>query len=164
MTYGHLTLSGSGIKTMPGTAFTVAGNFVMSGTLDVWFLVLSLPLMCYGLFFILTVEMPDVEADAVTGKRNFLVRHGTKGGAWLSLAACALGTLLFLIIYSTDVLGQEIDFGAIALFSLVPLAVAAVALLRPASDREGLVGQVKLNFASMMGFLLLADILLSFSV
>lgn len=31
-TYGHLTLSGSGTKTMPGTALSVAGNFNMSGT------------------------------------------------------------------------------------------------------------------------------------
>ena len=31
-TYYNLTLGGSGTKTMPGTAFTVAGNFVMSGT------------------------------------------------------------------------------------------------------------------------------------
>ena len=31
-TYYHLTLSGSGIKTMPATAMTVAGNFTMSGT------------------------------------------------------------------------------------------------------------------------------------
>src|SRR6185503_19647846 len=31
-TYGHLTLSGSGTKTMPGTTTTVAGNFTMSGT------------------------------------------------------------------------------------------------------------------------------------
>src|SRR5262249_44335727 len=30
--YGHLTLSGSGTKTMPGTTLTLAGNFTMSGT------------------------------------------------------------------------------------------------------------------------------------
>ena len=30
--YGHLTLSGSGTKTMPASAMTVAGNFSMSGT------------------------------------------------------------------------------------------------------------------------------------
>jgi hypothetical protein len=30
--YGHLTLSGSGTKTMPGTAMTIAGNFTMAGT------------------------------------------------------------------------------------------------------------------------------------
>jgi hypothetical protein len=30
--YGHLTLSGSGTKTMPGSTMTVAGNFTMSGT------------------------------------------------------------------------------------------------------------------------------------
>ena len=30
--YGHLTLSGSGTKTMPGSALTIAGNFTMAGT------------------------------------------------------------------------------------------------------------------------------------
>ena len=30
--YGHLTLSGSGTKTMPGSAMTIAGNFTMAGT------------------------------------------------------------------------------------------------------------------------------------
>jgi hypothetical protein len=30
--YGHLTLSGSGIKTMPATPVAIAGNFTMSGT------------------------------------------------------------------------------------------------------------------------------------
>jgi hypothetical protein len=30
--YGHLTLSGSGTKTMPGSSMTIAGNFSMSGT------------------------------------------------------------------------------------------------------------------------------------
>jgi hypothetical protein len=30
--YGHLNLSGSGIKTMPGTPVAIAGNFTMSGT------------------------------------------------------------------------------------------------------------------------------------
>lgn len=32
LTYGHLTLSGSGVKTLPGAAMTVWGNFTMSGT------------------------------------------------------------------------------------------------------------------------------------
>jgi hypothetical protein len=30
--YGHLTLSGSGTKTMPGSSMTLSGNFTMSGT------------------------------------------------------------------------------------------------------------------------------------
>ncbi len=33
--YGHLTLSGSGTKTMPGSAMTVGGNFSLSGTVSV---------------------------------------------------------------------------------------------------------------------------------
>jgi 1,4-dihydroxy-2-naphthoate octaprenyltransferase len=144
---------------MPGM-----GYFVISGALDAWFLALTLPLVCYGLFFILTVEMPDVEVDAVAGKRNMLVRFGRRGGAWISVVACALGTLGFLLIYQSGALGREVDFGLIALFSLVPLAVATVALLRFDESRGGVVRQVKLNFGSMMGFLILTNTMLALQV
>jgi len=140
---------------MPGM-----GYFVMSGTLDLWFLALSLPLICYGLYFILTVEMPDVEGDALSGKRGFLVRFGRRRGAWLSFLACALGTSWFIFFYVTGALGQDVDFGLIALFSLLPLAISLIALIRLTDARDGVVAQVKINFASMMSFLFLTNLML----
>jgi 1,4-dihydroxy-2-naphthoate polyprenyltransferase len=152
---GELTTMMAAGLVMPGM-----GYFVISGTIDGWFLLLSLPLMCYGLFFILTVEMPDMEVDALSGKRGFLVRFGRRRAAFASMAACAIGTVLFLAIYMTGILGDQVDFGVITLFSFVPLAVAIIAFLTITDHKEMVVRQVKLNFASMMSFLLLVDLAL----
>jgi 1,4-dihydroxy-2-naphthoate octaprenyltransferase len=152
---GELTTMIAAGLVMPGM-----GYFVISGTIDAWFLLLSLPLMCYGLYFILTVEMPDMEVDALSGKRGFLVRFGRRRAAMVSLAACALGTVLFMAIFMTGILGNQVDFGIIAILSLVPLAVAVFALLTSTDQKEMVVRQVKINFASMMSFLVLVDLAL----
>jgi hypothetical protein len=55
--YGHLTLSGSGIKTMPGSAMTIAGNFSTAGTVSA------------------------TAAQALTVNGNFTVGSGTTFGA-----------------------------------------------------------------------------------
>lgn len=152
---GELTTMVAAGLVMPGM-----GYFVISGTIDAWFFVLSLPLMCYGLFFILTVEMPDMEVDSLSGKRGFLVRFGRRKAALTSLAACSVGSLLLLSIYVTGALGDQVDFGLIALISLVPLGVAIFAAAMASDDKERVVRQVKLNFASMMAFLFLVDLVL----
>jgi len=152
---GELTTMMAAGLVMPGM-----GYFVISGTIDAWFLLLSLPLMCYGLYFILTVEMPDMEVDALSGKRGFLVRFGRRRAALASMAACSIGTVLFLAIYMTGILGDQVDFGVVTILSLVPLAVAFIALLTITDQKEKVVRQVKLNFASMMSFLVLVDLAL----
>jgi hypothetical protein len=43
---------------------------------------------------------------------------------------------------------------------MVPLAVAAIALLTSTDQKEMVVRQVKVNFASMMSFLVLVDLVL----
>jgi 1,4-dihydroxy-2-naphthoate octaprenyltransferase len=133
---------------MPGM-----GYLVMSGTIDLWFVVLSIPLMCYSLLFILTVEMPDVEFDRLTGKVNLMVRRGIARGARVALLATVLATLsLFLIAY-TNVLGEVIDFWYLAAFSLLPLAIAAYGAGRDLRVRGTVLSQVKLNFVGMMSVL-----------
>lgn len=55
--YGHLTLSGSGTKTMPASSMTLAGNFTMSGTASA------------------------TAAQAITVNGNFTLGNGTTFGA-----------------------------------------------------------------------------------
>jgi heme/copper-type cytochrome/quinol oxidase subunit 4 len=76
------------------------------------------------------------------------------------MAACSIGTVLFLAIYMTGILGDQVDFGVVTILSLVPLAVAVIALFTITDQKEKVVRQVKLNFASMMSFLLLVDLVL----
>lgn len=153
-----ITAVASGLV-MPGM-----GYFVSFGSIDLWFAVLTLPLACYGLFFILTVEMPDVEADIVAGKRNLLTRHGRRGGALASFFSTASGSLLLAAIISSGVLGNEALFVAIAILSVIPLAGAASGLFSRLSTPGEVLRQVKINFASLLFFVLLVDIFLLYTL
>lgn len=51
-----------------GFVMPATGYFAMSGTIDAWFALLSVPFILYGLLFIISVEMPDVDADRMAGK------------------------------------------------------------------------------------------------
>ena len=134
---------------MPGM-----GYFVMSGTMDLWFVVLSLPLVCYGLYFIVTVEMPDVESDRAAGRSNLLVDHGLRAGTQVALLATGLATLALFAIAFSGVLGTTVDFWYLAGLSLIPLAIAAYGAVRPLQQRGQVLSQVKLSFVGIMGFLL----------
>lgn len=140
---------------MPGM-----GYFVAMGTIDIWFVLISIPLICYGFYFIFTVEMPDVESDRRAGKVNLLVLRGREAGLMGALVVTASGSGLLLLLALIDPFGGGIGLWILTFASLIPLAVAtAGALGRPASERRFL-GQVRINFASMMIFLLLADLIL----
>lgn len=134
---------------MPGM-----GYYVMSGRIDLWFVVLSLPLICYGLYFIVTVEMPDIDSDRASGRVNLLVNFGLRNGTRVALLALGLATISLSIIAFTNVLGRTMEFWYLALFSLIPLAIAGYGATRNLQQRKQIISQVKLNFVAMMSFLL----------
>ncbi|MEM0449859.1 MAG: prenyltransferase [Methanomassiliicoccales archaeon] len=140
---------------MPGM-----GYFVVSGNLDIWFIVISIPLVCYGLFFILTVELPDLETDTISGKRGFLVRFGRKAGAWLSMLACFFGFLIFLYFSISGILGCCVDFKSLTVVSIIPLIAATYHLANYSETQQLIMRQVLFNFGTMIIFLILANIIL----
>jgi 1,4-dihydroxy-2-naphthoate octaprenyltransferase len=134
---------------MPGM-----GYFVMSGTIDLWFVIFSLPVICYGLYFIITVEMPDIESDRSASKSNLLVDRGLRTGTMVALLATALATIFLFTIAYTGVLGTTVDFWYLAWFSFLPLAIAGYGAIRDLRQRSQVLSQVKLNFVGIMSFLL----------
>lgn len=144
---------------MPGM-----GYFVAVGVIDAWFLMLSAPLICYGLFFILTVEMLDVESDRIAGKLNTLVRLGRPAGFRISAAATVIGTALFVTLALSDALGDSVLTTGLAILSTVPLLGALSGLRVDAEDRERLITQVKVNFWTLMLFLALGNLVVFASV
>jgi 1,4-dihydroxy-2-naphthoate polyprenyltransferase len=134
---------------MPGM-----GYFVISGTIDMWFVIFSFPIICYGLYFILTVEMPDIESDRSAGKVNLLVDRGLGTGTKVALLGTAAATAFLFTIAYTGVLGTTIDFWYLAWFSLLPLAISGYGTIRDLRQRRQVLSQVKLNFVGIMSFLL----------
>ena len=139
---------------MPGM-----GYFVASGTIGPLFQAFILPLGCYGLFFIITVELPDFESDTLSHKSNFLVKWGLNAGRNICVAATIMGTI-FMITLLFSGTTEILDIGSFVLFSLIPLIASFMGLLINIHDRKVLVRQVMINMASMILFLVLINVTL----
>jgi 1,4-dihydroxy-2-naphthoate octaprenyltransferase len=141
---------------MPGM-----GYFVASGTLGSLFYWFILPLSCYGLFFIITVELPDVESDAFGQKKNIVVYWGRKIGKIVCFFSTIIGTT-FLIILDFGITNSIVDVTPFLIFSLIPLIAAITGVILNTKSRYSLVRQVMFNIASMILFLFLIDVSLIF--
>lgn len=139
---------------MPGI-----GYIVLSGTIDAWFLLITIPLLCYGLFFILSVELPDVENDRKAGKVNIMVKRGRDFGLLLGAIITILGTIALTSMAALGAL-EELNLWAFTLFSLIPLGAALVGLGARGGGQRRAVIQTKMNFGSLIIFLLCIDLLL----
>lgn len=133
------------------------GYFVSSGSLDYLFYVFVFPLICYGLFFILTVELPDVECDKTAQKRNVPVKYGTKTGKRICVLANILGTTSLLTILFTGAISKMFDPTLIAVFSFLPLIASIMGVNANPEDRDAINQQVTVNIGALILFLLLTD-------
>ncbi|MBN1110082.1 MAG: prenyltransferase [Methanomassiliicoccales archaeon] len=136
---------------MPGMGYMCAQGF-----LDLGFLLLTPVFLAYGAFFILSVEMPDVEGDRAGGKRNLLVRYGPDKGPLVSLLSVLTGSGLLAALTLWDPSGAP-GYAWLLLFSVLPLSAGLIGTLVDPLDREKVIGQVQLNFASLIIFLLLIN-------
>jgi 1,4-dihydroxy-2-naphthoate octaprenyltransferase len=125
----------------------------MDGAIDARIVALSFPLMCYALFFILTVELPDVEVDRLGGKRNLMTSNGRNVGIFLSIIATLTATVFFIILAMLGTL-QPLEMWLFVLLSIIPLISTLYGLTMRSEEHRRIIRQVKLNFAVL--FLILA--------
>lgn len=137
---------------MPGMGYFVAAN-----TIGPLFQLFILPLSFYGLFFIVTVELPDVESDKISHKTNLLVKWGRTAGKVVAVLATFTGTVLMVVLLFVGIANKQIDVMPFAVFSFLPLIASVSGLVFQASTRTVLVRQVMVNMASMILYLFLID-------
>jgi len=133
------------------------GYLVAFGTIGSLFQVFILPLSCYGLFFIVTVELPDVESDVIGSKKNMLVKWGKTVGKRVSVAATFTGTVSMITLLFSGTIKEIIDVRPFVIFSVLPLIASVSGILLNTNNRRLLVRQVMINMASMILFLFLID-------
>jgi 1,4-dihydroxy-2-naphthoate polyprenyltransferase len=137
---------------MPGI-----GYFVAYGSIDLFFAFFIFPLSCYGLLFILTVEMPDVENDRNGNKINAIVKWGIKRGMGISFVSALAGTLSLLVLYFWGFFAGRLDLGLFILFSFIPLVGVSRGLFADLTSRDHLTRQVMINTSTIILFLFLLD-------
>ena len=131
---------------MPG-----AGYFVAAGTLDLSFFAFALPLCLYGLVFIVSVEIPDMEGDIAGGKRTLVVRRG-RLFAFHLIALAAVGATAALAFFALTGIFYPVDFRPVALISCIPLAIALLGFLRRTAERAGALRYATANILGYFSF------------
>ncbi len=142
---------------MPGMGYLVA-----SGTTSPLFQAFILPLSFYGLFFIITVESPDVESDALGRKKNLLVELGRTAGKAISVAATLAGTISIAALFFWGTTTEIIDLRPFMMVSFLPLMASIRGLLINTKNRRNLVRQTMINMTSMILALFFIDASLLF--
>lgn len=116
--------------------FLGAGYFSLMGTLDLPFLVFSIPVVFLQLIFINSFEIPDMEGDKLGGKITWIVSWGRKFGFRLILLSGALATISFSLIPFTNLFPSNIDFRVLTAISLIILALGIIEVVKNPLDKE----------------------------
>jgi 1,4-dihydroxy-2-naphthoate octaprenyltransferase len=133
------------------------GYLVTRGTLDKDALVFLIPLMLYGLAFILTVELPDMEVDRLGNKRTWVARKG-RGFGFTTVGVLMLCATLFFFFFPALFPGKyPLDFYVLGLMSLLPLRAGMVGMLKRPAEKEATLKLVLTNMLMLAAFCLAAD-------
>lgn len=125
------------------------GYFTLMGTLNLPFFIFSIPMAFLMLFFIDSVEMPDMEGDKLGNKITLIVAKGREFGFKLIAVAAILISVSFVLIPFTNQFPPIIDFRILTAISLIPLSLGIIELIKRPSDRESASKFSNLNIASL---------------
>lgn len=127
------------------------GYLVTAGTFDPFFAVFSVPIFCYGWYFILNVEIPDEGADRRAGKMTLIAKRGRTFGLQVIFISALAATLWYMGLSSFS---EGILF--IAVLSLIPLASAVRGYMK-SGETDGRFPLVQENIMALVIFCFLVD-------
>ena len=137
--------------------FLGTGYFALKGTLDLPFLIFSIPVIFLQIIFINSFELPTLEGDKLGNKITWIVSKGRKFGFKLNAICGVLATVSFIIIPYTKLFPSNIDFRVMVLISLISLILGFYALFKGRYDIESTTKFVKVNVAALFLMSLLID-------
>jgi 1,4-dihydroxy-2-naphthoate octaprenyltransferase len=140
------------ITTMFGIGIFMAGfgYFSMMGTIDLAFVLFSIPLLLLGFAFSFYVEIPDRDADRQGQKITMVVRRDERFGFIIGSFLIAFAALCYGLFGAFCLFSVPANFFYIALFSLIPVVVAVWSLRTYLTDPSRMMPMV---FRSAVGVL-----------
>jgi 1,4-dihydroxy-2-naphthoate octaprenyltransferase len=144
-------------NTINGFVMPATGYFVVMGTIDLPFVIFSIPFLFLQFLFTIGVEIPDLEGDKLGGKITWIVSKGREFGFRIIGISGILATVSFLIILFGKLFPPNIDFRVIALISLISLSLGLVGLIKKPVDKVPATKLATLNVASIFAVIILID-------
>jgi len=140
------------------------GYLVTSGQMNQDGLLFIVPLLLYGLAFILAVEIPDMEADRLGNKRTWVARKGRSFGFIVIAASFLLATLFFLCFPWLTSRIYPLDFRILGILSLMPLTAGCIGLLRRPIEKRTATRVVNGIMITIAVFCILVDGYMSYLI
>ena len=131
------------------------GYLIFKETLDFMFLVFLIPLMCYVLDFIISVEIPDKEGDRLGNKETMIVIKGRRFGFVLIAFSCLVSTLYLGGLTLLNLISFPLVW--ITLFSLIPLICGVWGFIHRIEEKKEATKIISYNLVSLILFLLIVD-------
>jgi 1,4-dihydroxy-2-naphthoate polyprenyltransferase len=133
------------------------GYLVTSGQMNPNGSIFVVPLMLYGLAFILTVEIPDMESDRLGNKRTWVARKGRGFGFAVIAASFLLATVFFLCFPWLTARVYPLDFRCLGILSLLPLGAGCMGVLKRPVEKRSATRVVNGIMITIAAFCILAD-------
>lgn len=136
-----------------GFLMPAMGYLTLMGTINIPFVIFSIPLLLYQLLFINAVQIPDMEGDVLGGKKTWIVKRGRLFGFKTIAIAGSLATFSFIILSLTNLYPVSINFNVISFLSIIPLSFAILSYLNKSENRNTATTLVNRNLSSLIIFL-----------
>jgi 1,4-dihydroxy-2-naphthoate octaprenyltransferase len=116
---------------IPGMGYMVTRGYVNSDGL-----LFTIPLVLYSFAFILSVEIPDMEADCLGHKNTWVAQRGQGFGFTAVGASLLAATVFFLCFQYLRTHASLLDFRVLGYLSLLPLGPGILGMLKSPLDRK----------------------------
>jgi 1,4-dihydroxy-2-naphthoate polyprenyltransferase len=133
------------------------GYLVTVGPVNPDTFIFCAPLILYGLAFILSVEIPDMEPDRLGNKWTWITRKGRSFGFIMIGISLFLATAFFFCIPLLTLKSYPLDFRFLGFVSLLPLGAGCVGLLKRPVEKRSAITVVNGILVTFGIFCILAD-------
>lgn len=147
-----------------GIVVPIMGYICANGISSIEIAGLLIPSVIYGLVFILTVEIPDMEDDAQGNKRTFVAVYGRHAAVRIIAACCIVASIVFSLFTVLPIVPALIDYRLVAGLTAIPLAAAVSGVMRMPTSKHSSVPFVMRSMTSLVAFTALFDAYLVITV
>jgi len=140
-----------------GFILPAMGYFVVMGTIDLPFLIFSIPFVFLQLVFTVGVEIPDLEGDKLGNKITWTVSKGREFSFKLLGIVAILTTTSFIVLSFTNLFPQSINFLVLALISGISLSLGIVAIIKRPIAKIPATKLATLNVATVFAVIILIN-------
>ncbi len=133
------------------------GYWVLKGGLDIFYFIFAIGIFFYGLVFIISVEIPDMEGDKISNKKTFVVLFGRKFSYYLIIISLLVASIYYFLLSTIETLNQNINFLVVFFLSLIPLVIAIIGMLKKPFNRNTALKVSTRNVLTLSFFMVLIN-------